>query len=353
MTRNVIIYGRELSYLKEAENLRSFKFNPIFIEEKEAFLNAVKEPKNGQIVVLFCDGADCLVETREIMKNLKQIKEMEYKSIFVVFENDELVILEDFRINDDFIVRPYSKKTTLKRLDNLFELASRNKKQEDEIRDLLLMHETMTKLVATVINQIIPQAEQHCFAVGKYTAYISNLYNEKFPEKLSTVDLNVLQNLVLLHDIGLIYVESNVVYVQRVLDYEEELELRKHSLIGGQLFRLVRKEMVEKYGKTPSFIERAIEVIEYHHEVGDGTGYPFGLKGKNIPLFARLISTSEYFVNEAKTPSEIVDVAKSMVDRESEFPKFDQEIVELINENIDELVKIAQEVEVKNIKTYY
>ncbi len=345
MKKDIIVFRKEQEIKLEVANLISNNFIPTFVSDKEDLFKKVKEMDNAFAVGMFCDTEEYLPTLRSLMAELKEMDEMQNKSIFVIFNNQDLIHIEDFRPQDDYVVRPYYDKIVYKRLLNIYELLKRNKLQKEEIDDLLLMNETLTNLVSTIFYLIIPKIEKHCVEVGKYTTYIGELYHKKYPEKLSARDVSVLSNLVFLHDIGLIYVNQKVVYANHELSYEEQLELRKHPLIGGQLFRLVRQTIYEKYGKTTSFIEKAIEITEYHHELGDGSGYPFGLVGENIPLFAKLILFGEYLSNSITTHTEVEDALKNLLVKENEKPKYDQEIAKIVNENIDGFLAIAKELE--------
>ncbi len=341
MTKDVLVFREEERCLDEVAKIRANNFNPFFVTEKDELFAKIKEMESVFLVAMFCDGPEDVEEIRATMKELQAMEEMRTKSIFVIFKSADLINTQDFRSQDDFIVRPYYSKIAIKRISNLFELVKRDKIQKEEIEDLFIMNETLTKLVATVFYMIIPSAQEHSENISKYTTFIGELYHKNYPNKLSDREVSVLSNLVLLHDIGLIYVNRNVVTRSGELEYEEQLEFRKHPLIGGQLFRKVKKSIYDKYGRTTSFIEKAIETTEYHHELGDGSGYPFGLIGDNIPLFARIIMLGEYLSKNIKSYEDIEGIVKGLIDIESENPKYDQEIVQLLSENIEEFKALA------------
>lgn len=85
----------------------------------------------------------------------------------------------------------------------------------------------------------------------------------------------------LLHDIGKIGIPEKILQKKEPLT-EEEMEIIKyHPLIGFA--------MIEEF----SFLQGAAEIVLFHHEKYDGTGYPFGLHGEEIPLSARIFSLSD------------------------------------------------------------
>ncbi len=341
MTKDVIILRSEERVQREVATLRRNNFNPYFVLDRVELILKIKEMPNAFLVALFCDGEEYLEETRSIMNELKAMEEMKSKSIFVIFKNADLIFAEDFRSQDDFIITPYYDKIAIKRISNLYELQKRDRIQKEEIDELFIMTETLTKLIATVFHLIIPSAEENSEKVGRYTTYIGELYQKEYPNKLSERDVNILSNLVLLHDIGLIYINRNVLDNKGGSEYEDQLEFRKHPLIGGQLFRMVRQSIYEKYGRNTSFIERAIETTEYHHELGDGSGYPFGLYCDSIPLFARIIIIGEYLSNNINSTEDVIPTVTELIDNVNENPKYDQEIVQLINKNISGFLNLA------------
>ena len=81
-----------------------------------------------------------------------------------------------------------------------------------------------------------------------------------------------------LHDIGMLAIPERIVLKPEALDEEELVIMRRHPMVGYQ-----QLESVE-------FLKSALDIVRYHHEKWDGTGYPYGLKGEQIPLTARLFA---------------------------------------------------------------
>jgi len=87
----------------------------------------------------------------------------------------------------------------------------------------------------------------------------------------------------LLHDIGKIGVDSAILFKPGRLNYVERMIVQAHSHIGNRIVREVLKR------------PRAAELIRDHHERWDGTGYPRGIAGAEIPLQAQIISVCDAF----------------------------------------------------------
>ena len=109
-------------------------------------------------------------------------------------------------------------------------------------------------------------------------------YAVLFARELGIEDRSFLIDLergALLHDIGKIGVPEFVLRKEGTLTRREREVVREHPLLGF--------EMIKGF----DFLEDAAQVILYHHERYDGTGYPFGLKGEEIPLGARIFALAD------------------------------------------------------------
>jgi cyclic di-GMP phosphodiesterase len=84
-----------------------------------------------------------------------------------------------------------------------------------------------------------------------------------------------------LHDIGKIGVPDAILFKQGALDQEEWKNIKRHPLIGYEVIREI------------DFLKFAADIVLSHHEHYDGTGYPKGMQGKQIPLGARIFAIAD------------------------------------------------------------
>lgn len=87
----------------------------------------------------------------------------------------------------------------------------------------------------------------------------------------------------LFHDIGKIGVPDAILQKPEKLTDDEYSEIKNHPLIGAQIIN------------AASIFEDIIPIVKYHHERYDGKGYPSGLSGENIPIYARIVAIADAF----------------------------------------------------------
>ncbi len=96
-------------------------------------------------------------------------------------------------------------------------------------------------------------------------------------------EMEALEYAGILHDIGKIAIDSAILNKPGPLSPGEWEIIRAHPVVGAELLKEI------------PFLEKASELVLYHHERYDGTGYPDGLRGEEIPMGARLIAVADAF----------------------------------------------------------
>lgn len=119
----------------------------------------------------------------------------------------------------------------------------------------------------------------HIYRVGQYCALLGVLLG------MGEADVNCLYHASLLHDVGKIGVPDSILLKPGSLTQEDRATMEQHTLIGKRIL-----------SDSPSDIISMGEVIAYtHHEKWDGTGYPNGLAGEEIPLYGRICAVADVF----------------------------------------------------------
>lgn len=110
-------------------------------------------------------------------------------------------------------------------------------------------------------------------------------YSEKIARKLrlNEYDIEMLKNIANLHDIGKIQVDLSILNKTQKLTNEDWIEIKKHPLVGYDIVKEI------------TFLKDHASAVLYHHERLDGSGYPFGISGDKIPLFAKIISVADSY----------------------------------------------------------
>ncbi len=94
-----------------------------------------------------------------------------------------------------------------------------------------------------------------------------------------------------LHDIGKVGIPDRILLKPAALTHEEYEEMKKHPVIGADVILSI----IDNHELSRGYLLMAKDIILHHHEKFDGSGYPDGLKGENIPLGARIFSVVDAY----------------------------------------------------------
>ncbi len=173
---------------------------------------------------------------------------------------------------------------------------SRRKLLEQELvrsLELVKMTETATILALARLSEHrdITQG-RHLERIREYcTVLAKELARSREPgERLSGSYIYNLRQAVVLHDIGKVSIPDAILMKRGELTPEEQEICRRHTINGGDVIKAM-----EAQGEGSGFLAMAKSIAYFHHERWDGTGYPQGLKGKEIPLSSRIMAVADSY----------------------------------------------------------
>lgn len=135
---------------------------------------------------------------------------------------------------------------------------------------------------------------EHLERMKYYSVKIAELLlrNEIYKEEITLEFIDNIERFSPLHDIGKVGVPDGILLKPEKLTEEEYEQMKKHTVYGADVLRAA-EETIGKHKK--SLFVMGIEIAEGHQEKWDGSGYPFGRKGKEIPLSARIVAVADVF----------------------------------------------------------
>ena len=196
----------------------------------------------------------------------------------------------------------------------------KQQREIDAVKQQVQMGNETIFAIANAVEARDKSTGRHSYRVAEYSVMIAQElgFTEEQQEQIRKTGL--------LHDIGKIGVPDNILNKNSKLTDEEYEIIKKHTLIGGEIL------------KGLSLIPHVDEGAKYHHERYDGSGYPYALKGEEIPLNARIIGIADAF--DAMTANRIyrkrlnMDVVKEEL-RHWSGSQFDPGLVEIMLDLIE------------------
>jgi putative nucleotidyltransferase with HDIG domain len=145
---------------------------------------------------------------------------------------------------------------------------------------------------AEIVENRDKSTGDHIHRTRKYVTLLGRelIRQGRFSDELNEQELSLITRGALLHDIGKIGVSDTILLKPDRLDDREFSIMKTHTVIGAEILR-------DMYERTPTqhYLNYAMQIAESHHEKYDGTGYPHGLKGENIPLCSRIMAAADVY----------------------------------------------------------
>lgn len=197
-------------------------------------------------------------------------------------------------------------------------------------KDVVAHQQEALELLGRAADYRDPETGKHVRRVGHYAALLATLRGE---EKDS---IDLLRSASPLHDVGKLGLRDSILKSRKRYSAKEREEMEGHTLIGYRILM----------DSANPYMRAGAEIALTHHERWDGSGYPRGLKGQEIPFFGRVTGLVDVFdalttARPYKEPWELNRAVEWVTD--SRETHFDPELVDLFLKGIDTIQAIMQE----------
>ncbi len=321
--QKILTYSKELTVLYVEDDKQ------LLDETREAledFFHGIETAQNGQIAlekykryyeknthhydIVITDINMPFMNGVELIKEIHKIN-IEQNIIVISAYNDSKRLIELINIGiSDFILKPLSPSQLMtvlykvsKQVSNQIELIKYRKKLEDinknldkkvkeQAKEIIFTQKISIEAIANMVESYDDDTGTHVKRIEQYTSLIVN--------RLSITDKNSIENRTtipfasILHDIGKLMIPKNILTKPDNLTDEETVIIKTHAKLGGEVLKKANITFKETFDKD-SYLKTASDIAMYHHEKWDGTGYPEGLSGENIPESARIVAIADVY----------------------------------------------------------
>lgn len=248
--------------------------------------------------------------SKETALTLSALKVFEDVPMIYILENEASVLKRNkfiipFSEVIDSPVNPYIAK---KRVANLIEFFSNKKaleklvsdqkkkilQQNRELREqqkkINTINTDMLDTLSMVIEYRDVESGRHIHRIRKFTEVLLRILAEKYPKyNLNEDKIELITSASSIHDIGKIAIPDSILLSPKRLTFEEFRIMKQHTIKGCEI--LDQLDSVEKN----EYFRYCYDICRYHHEKWDGMGYPDGLVGDQIPIWAQVVSLADCY----------------------------------------------------------
>ncbi len=195
----------------------------------------------------------------------------------------------------DYISRPFDEKVVYRRVYNIIKLFGKQRRLTSLAERQAREQEKNSRIVIDIFSRLMEfrsgESEMHFVRrVNIVTELLAEELMKKTDKyKLSWADCSLIETASSLHDVGKAYIDTDILNKPGKLTKEEFEKVKLHTVLGEQML-----DGITAY-KDEKLLKIAKEICRWHHERYDGSGYPDGLKGDEIPISAQLVSVADVY----------------------------------------------------------
>jgi putative two-component system response regulator len=207
----------------------------------------------------------------------------------------------------DYVIKPYSPQLLKRRVEMHFQLEAQQKiiagyeeklrrVEQEKIKALGELQKNVLKTVIELVTRRDEVTGGHIERTYRYVELLLDVLvkNNIYHDIVQSWERDFLLQSTRLYDLGKVSINDQILLKPGKLTDQEYAEMKKHTLLGVKILEDIEAGLRESSTET-SFLEHAKAFAGCHHEWWDGTGYPYGLKGKNIPLQGRIIAIADVY----------------------------------------------------------
>jgi len=305
----LIVDNDEINRVTLKHYVADLGYEPVEVYDGRQALDYIKE--NSPDLIFMCTVTPIL-SADELLLLMNEDDALKDIPVIITATNDQIErVVTCIELGaDDYLIRPYNSSLLRARIRASLKKKMYHDIEKNFFKQMDEYSHNLEKLVQEQVQEISEGQQATIFAMAKLAEYrdpetgqhLARMsdYCKLLAENLAevdkykvTVDKNYIDCIYAaapLHDIGKVGVPDDILNKPGKLTESEFNEIKKHTVIGAETL----KEVAAQHPAN-EFVRIGIDIALSHHEKWDGSGYPYGLSGENIPLAARILALGDVY----------------------------------------------------------
>lgn len=303
------------------------------ITKAHSAIEALEILKTQEFDCILSDHKMPLMDGVEFLKRVNDIQPRTMRLLVTAYSDVKILIdaINQAKIYR-YIKKPYSPDELIMIVESALETYQLKRDNENLINDLQDLFSGTVRAIIEALDAKDSFTMGRSKRVAFYALKMVNKLALK-PEEASQIELAGL-----LHDIGMIGVAEDILNKSQKLTEEEYNKIKMHVYYGIKILEDIKQ------------LNDITNIIKYHHEYYNGKGYPYGLKGEEIPLGARIIAIADAFdsmvSNRAYRKSMTIDEAMNVLEQNA-GEQFDPNLVAIFKSILPEILSDMENYDLK------
>ena len=201
----------------------------------------------------------------------------------------------------DYISRPFDAKVVYQRIINTIRLYAKQRRLSAMAADLAFEKERTSRMMIGILSQVVEkrngESRAHVQRVSQLTSMLlAGLAQKTDRYPLTRETRRTIATAAALHDIGKMEISEELLHKESPLTEAERRTVQSHTLLGARMLE------AQPECRDDAFARTACNICRWHHERYDGSGYPDGLQGEQIPIEAQVVGLADVYERLVSRP---------------------------------------------------